>query len=297
MPAVPAVDELVASGTVTAAARPAVEIAVPDRGQAARRVIDALKRQFRAGRPAWKVAVLNALAAWPLASEVVDGEQLDYLIGGEAFDWRLLAGRLASDAADAGREAEIRAWLDDPDPSGGFGEAEFTRLLGVDKYRSHLNYLYGVTVERALLAAVEEEITKRRVASGQSATERARDEAYQRVYEGRREDLWAEFCAADLTYPRGRSGPSRDLLSLADMDAFTYWLFRRRLNRLDPARVASDTRKGLNQLERMRLAHERRLRARLLDYAVADVPPGERASADRRPRRAGPGVRARTRSS
>ncbi|MDP3768775.1 MAG: hypothetical protein Q8S13_12235 [Dehalococcoidia bacterium] len=294
-------DEPPAPGTVAAAARPPVEIAVPDGGQAgvaARRVVDALKKRLHAGGPAWKVAVLNAIAAWPLASEVVDGEKLDYLIGGEAFDWRLLAGRLAAAAGGAARETEVRAWLDDPDPSGGFEEAEFTRLLGVDKYRSHLNYLYGVTVERALLAAVEEEITKRRVASGQSATERARDEAYERLYEGRREALWADFCSEDSedkARPRGRSGPSHDLLSLADLDAFTYWLFKRRLRRLDPARVASDTRKGLNQLERMRLAHERRLRARLLDKAVAGVRPEEKNSTGRRPRHAGPAVRVRSR--
>jgi len=289
------VDEPSVPGTVAEAARTPVEIAVPDGGQAARRVVDALKKRLHAGGPAWKVAVLNALAAWPLASEVVDGEKLDYLIGGEAFDWRLLAGRLAAAAGDAARETEVRAWLDDPDPSGGFEEAEFTRLLGVDKYRSHLNYLYGVTVERALLAAVEEEITKRRVASGQSATERARDEAYERLYERRREALWADFCGEDKERPRGHSGPSHDLLSLADLDAFTYWLFKRRLKRLDPARVASDTRKGLNQLERMRLAHERRLRARLLDNAVAGVRPEEKNSTRRRPRHAGPAVRARTR--
>lgn len=288
-------DEPPAPGTVAEAARPPVEIAVPHGGQAARRVVDALKKRLHAGGPAWKVAVLDALAAWPLASEVVDGEKLDYLIGGEAFDWRLLAGRLAAAAGDAARETEVRAWLDDPDPSGGFEEAEFTRLLGVDKYRSHLNYLYGVTVERALLAAVEEEITKRRVASGQSATERARDEAYERLYEGRREALWADFCGEDKDRPRGRSGPSHDLLSLADLDAFTYWLFKRRLKRLDPARVASDTRKGLNQLERMRLAHERRLRARLLDNAVTGVRPEEKNSTERRPRHTRPASRVRSR--
>jgi hypothetical protein len=46
---------------------------------------------------------------------------------------------------------------------------------------------------------------------------------------------------------------------VAEEDAFTYWLFKRRVSRADPARVASDTRKGLRQLERIRQSHERRL--------------------------------------
>ena len=222
-------------------------------------VIAALRKRLGEADAGWKRALLEAIAAWPLANEAVDGERLDYLIGSEAFDWPLLAARLGRAIDSAIPEGALDAWLSDPDPTGGFAEAEFTRLLGVDKYRSHLNYLYGVTVEKALVAAVEQEITKRRVASGQPPTERARDEAYERLYEGRQEALWAEFRAEDNNSARGRHGPKRDQLSLGDVDAFTYWLFKRRMKRSDPARVASDTRKGLTQYERMRQAHERRL--------------------------------------
>jgi hypothetical protein len=215
----------------------------------------------------WKAAVLEAIASWPLAAEPVNGQRLDYLIAGEAFDWRLLAARLAGALGGALQGEAIADWLEDPDPAGGLEEAEFTRLLGVDKYRSHLNYLYGVTVERALLAAAEEEITKRRVAWGAPPSERARDEAYERLYEARLDALWAEFRAEGGGGPRG-AGPERNQVSLGDLDAFTYWLFKRRMKRFDPARVASDTRKGLLQLDRMRQANLRRLRARLEEKAV-----------------------------
>ena len=256
------------------AVKPPVEVVhVPDaaKSREAAKVIAALKKRLRQPECDWKTALLEAMAQWPLAGEDAGGQHFDYLTGGEAFDWRLLAIRFARAVGDALPHAAFEAWLNDPDPAGGFAEAEFTRLLGVEKYRSHLNYFYGVTVERALLAAVEAEITKRRVALGVSATERSRDEAFERLYEALYEALWPEFCAEDKERERGKSGPKRDQASLADMDAFTYWLFKRRMKRMDPARLASDTRKGLTQLERMRTAHERRLRARLAEKAVPDV--------------------------
>jgi hypothetical protein len=39
---------------------------------------------------------------------------------------------------------------------------------------------------------------------------------------------------------------------LSDLHEFTYWLFKHRVNNSDPARVASDTRKGLAMLSRLR---------------------------------------------
>ena len=47
-------------------------------------------------------------------------------------------------------------------------------------------------------------------------------------------------------------------LTLIESDAFTYWLFKRRFKLSEPARLASDTRKALEQLAGMRVAHRRR---------------------------------------
>ena len=41
----------------------------------------------------------------------------------------------------------------------------------------------------------------------------------------------------------------RDPLSLSDLKSFTYWGHKRRLNMWDPARVASDTNKGIKRLQ------------------------------------------------
>ena len=40
--------------------------------------------------------------------------------------------------------------------------------------------------------------------------------------------------------------------TLAEDNAFTYWLFKMRVGRSDAARTASDTRKGLRMLEELR---------------------------------------------
>ena len=208
----------------------------------------------------WRRVVLETIGEWPLANEEVGGQQCVYLLAGEAFDWRLLAERLIEGAEFAPPIDAWQDWITSPDLFAGHGEAEFRRLLGVDKYRGMLSYFYGVTVEQALLAAAEEEITKRRVASGREPTESSREEAYERLYGGRHEPLWNEFREEQSVEPARPGRRHRDEHSLADSDAFTYWLFKRRMDRSDPARVASDTRKGLAQLERMRVGHERRLR-------------------------------------
>jgi len=232
-------------------------------------VLAALRRRVRCPDDDWKRALLEAIAAWPLATEIVDGVRLDYLIGGEAFDWRLLAARLGLALNGTIDPNSLSGWLSETDPSGGFSDVEFIRLLGAEKHRGHLSFLYGVVVERALLAAIEQEVTKRRVASGQPPTELARDEAFERLYEGTHESLWGEFLAEEKGRDRGHHGPKHEHLSLGDFDALTYWLFKRRLKQSEPARVASDTRKGINHLEHMRAANDRRLRTLMTEGSFA----------------------------
>jgi hypothetical protein len=206
----------------------------------------------------WELAVLETIGQWPESSEDVSGKIFTYLIGGEAFDWRLLANRILQSVKSGPPPAEWYAWLDSPDLFAGFGEPKFMRTLGVDKSRGSLSYFYGVTVEQGLIVAAREEIAKRSVASGRAPTDDRCDDVYARLYGNDCEGLWDEFCSdAGLSKTSGASLNPPEL-SLGQDDGFIYWLFKRRMDRSDPARVASDTRKGLGQLERMRQSHERR---------------------------------------
>src|SRR5687768_8958306 len=63
----------------------------------ARRIIADLKRSVAAGETHWFFALMQAVREWPLAQEHVGEREYHYLIGGEAFDWLLLAERLCDE--------------------------------------------------------------------------------------------------------------------------------------------------------------------------------------------------------
>ena len=206
----------------------------------------------------WKLSVLETIAKWPLANENVAGEQLDYLIGGEAFDWRLLAQRLLNECGTVIESETWWEWLSDPVLFAGFEEPEFMRLVGVDKFRSHLSYFYGITVEQSLIVAVEDEIIHRRVGDGRQLNDHSLELAYETLYGNTRDQLWEVFKLEVGMKPLREGWRHRDEHSIASEDAFTYWLFKLRMEQSDPARIASDTRKGLAKLERMRQNNVRR---------------------------------------
>ena len=214
----------------------------------------------------WRRALLETMAQWPLPQESVNGRRHVYLIGGEAFDWHALAERLMEACCQKVPPVEREEMLAGAGLPRGMMDDELKRALGVDKYRGHLNYVYGVTVEQALQVAVQEEICKRHAGNGYAPGEEQCERAYDQLYGKRLIDLWAEFreespdwlANGDAVSGGASAGRARSQC-VADGDAFTYWLFKRRLEKADPARVASDTRKGLRQLEKMRRSHERRL--------------------------------------
>ena len=67
---------------ITRASRPATELLVE------------LEMNLIARPDDWKLLVLETVGQWPESSEVIDDQPLSYLLGGEAFDWRLLARRI-----------------------------------------------------------------------------------------------------------------------------------------------------------------------------------------------------------
>jgi len=67
------------------------------------------------------------------------------------------------------------------------------------------------------------------------------DEAYRRVYGVDQATLLREF-RKQKGYPQLKS------IDLDELDEFTYWLFKRRVERADKSCVASDTKKALGRL-------------------------------------------------
>jgi hypothetical protein len=213
--------------------------------------VDFLRESVAAGEH-WYLALLKTMARWPQAEEVIDGRSYRYLIGGEAFDWLVLAERLLDELDDQVGIEERDNLLFHGHPPLEIDEDEFQSLLGTPKYQAYLNYLYGVVVEEALHLAIEEELLKEGHAHVWSAGTREGETVFQRLYGRGQAELLAEF------HKERKLEPS-DRMELAEYKEFTYWLFKYRVRTQEGARIASDTRKGLVTLSKLETALRRRL--------------------------------------
>ena len=202
-------------------------------------------RESIAGGNHWFTALLESIALWTLPEETYKDRTYRYLVGGEAFDWLLLSERLLSEVKGLVPQEEVIDLLFHARLPVQMTDEEFKELIGASKYSAQLNYFYGVTVEEALVLAVEGEVRKEQVARGISEGEELGEEVCQRLYGASRHELLTRF-RKEKGYARGRS------IQFHELKEFTYWLFKFRVNNSDKARIASDTAKGLKELERQR---------------------------------------------
>ena len=227
-------------------------------------LIEAYRHTVRTGH-AWFPALLDTMAAWDVPHEVVDDREYRYLVGGEAFDWLVLAERICN-AVEADHllpTDEVDALLLDermPEP---LTEEAFKQALGPAKYRAHLNYVYGVLVEEALQLTVEQRSQKERGTLMMAHDPRIESDIFHRIYGAARRQLLREFRTT-------QDRPMTNRLSLTEHKEFTYWLFKRRVGSQEPARVASDTRQGMLMLHR--LQELKRLRDRRPPRGATPVP-------------------------
>lgn len=218
-----------------------VEAVLPPECQEA---LGRLRAGIIAGRP-WVEVLLEAIGLWTAPQEVRHGKLSRYLIAEEAFDLFHLAERLCEEVDGliplAEREELFRGRQFPP----GLSEQRVKSLVGSVKYRSYLNYWYGVTVEQGLQAAVRGEIRKERLSRGVVSRARIASQALARIYGEPHALLVEQFLAWEGSGDQGAKGSF-------EAREFTYWLFKQRLQRSEKARVASDTRKALLWLQRHR---------------------------------------------
>jgi hypothetical protein len=185
------------------------------------------------------------MALWTLPEEVYQEQYHRYLLDGEAFDWLLLAERLLAEVDGLVPEEEKKELLFSGDVSRSLTDGEFKSLLGPQKYSAYLNYWYGVVVEEAVIQSVEEDERKRLHSGGRRVSLEVTDQAFRHVYGLEREELLRQF--------REEKGyPESPTLTQTEAKEFTYWLFKYRLIHGEGERVASDTRKGILFLQKMR---------------------------------------------
>lgn len=197
-----------------------------------------LRRAVQQGEP-WYPALLDAIGLWEEPRERFRGDDLEYLVAGEALDFLLLAGRLCREVEDLIPHEELAALLFEGEPPTVLPAGEFRERIGPLKYRCFLNFFYGITVEEALFFVHEEEARRHRVVPNSRFD---LDVVYQDLYGASEAELLGDFLNRRLG-----STPSLDVQQLK---AFTYFLFKRRLAYCLPPRVASDTKRGLAELRR-----------------------------------------------
>ena len=211
-------------------------------GTAEREAIEHLRSALLEGDD-WPTAILRAISLWSLPEETYKGARFNYFIGGEAFDWLALAQRLSYEVEDLIPSDELEELLFAGRFPSAFNMEDFKDLLGAEKYRGYLNFLYGVEVESALLQAVVSEIEKRFYANGHQYPVNHADEAHFRIYRTSEHELLE-------SYREEKSLSDTDSFTVTEQKEFTYWLFKRRLKVSDKAKIASDTRKGLSFLQK-----------------------------------------------
>ncbi len=205
--------------------------------------LEHLHKAIVEGKP-WFIALLETIGLWEKAEEDFQGRHYRYLIDGEAFDWLLLAERLCEEIGEVIPEGEKEALLFEGKPPMEITREEFHKLLGNAKYRAYLNYFYGVTVEEALQTTMAVQVRKERQGQGTREQE-IQDIVNRRLYGASEKELLERF-EKEKGYAQRRS------LDLSQRKEFTYWLFKHRLQLWDKARVASDTKRGLEFLRRQR---------------------------------------------
>jgi len=189
----------------------------------------------------WYIALLEAIGLWAKAEENHNGRIYRYLIAGEAFDWLVLAERLCQAVDGLLPNNEKNAFLFYGKPPLNLSIDKFKELIGSSKYHQYLNYFYGVTVEEALILAVQEEVRKEWRTLGYENKHDTTSEVYRRIYGATKAALLKRF-RREKGYPQLRS------ISLTELKEFTYWLSKYRLEHCEKAKVASDTKKALEQL-------------------------------------------------
>jgi len=202
--------------------------------------IKGLKSSIAEGKN-WYTAVLEAIRIWSSPEEHYKGRHYQYLVDNEAFDWLVLAERLCEELDGLISEKERTSLLFFGIPPIELSKDEFKNLIGASKYKTYLNYFYGILVEEFLVLAVIEEIRKIRRVSGLNNDNGVVDEAYQRIYGANQFTLLKQF-RKERHYPQLRA------TRLNELNDFTYWLFKYRIKTGDKSCVASDTKKALTRL-------------------------------------------------
>jgi hypothetical protein len=190
----------------------------------------------------WYISLLETINLWKSSDEIYQGRHYRYILDDAALDYLLLAERICDAANGKIPDSERMSLLLHNQPPVEVSREQFHVIIGDLRYHQYLNYFYGVTIERALILAVQAEVRKERRGAGLAKEEDTNSEAYKRVYGDTETNLLAIF-RKEKHYRKLKS------VSLDELKEFTFWLFKFRLAHSEKPKVASDTKKALDWVQ------------------------------------------------
>tara|TARA_Y100000590_G_scaffold117723_1_gene134641 strand:+ start:45709 stop:46464 length:756 start_codon:yes stop_codon:yes gene_type:complete len=199
----------------------------------------------------WQVNILNEISGWDFSNK--KQEHLEYLIFGEALDWKLLA-EIISYNKNGFIDDKLYKWLNFSDPLGGFNHLQIKEFTNQKVYDSIISFYYGVIVERSLIIDTQEKYYKKNIGAGIPPNEDFCDnvftDLYNLTYSNLREDYNKNF-----SFNRN----NKSAFFLYDENKFTYWLFKIRILNSQPEKLASDTKRGLDRLLNIKNNHFKKI--------------------------------------
>jgi len=195
----------------------------------------------------YQINILSMIRLWKINKK----SHYDYLVGNEALNWKRLAVQILNNIKiKENLLIEIYQWLSIPEIYSGLSELKFRQLIGFEKYTSYLSYFYGVLIERSILCYVERENYKKRISNGKS-TVNVLNVSYEHIYGFSFLHLYEEYCKKSAILNKKHYEH--------DDENFTYYCFKKRIQDSEPAKLASDTKKGTIFLQELMRSEEKRL--------------------------------------
>ena len=183
---------------------------------------------------------LKIIGHWPLKSEIIDGIEYQYWINDEAFNWYLLASRIIFSVKDEQNIKKLDHFLSTVHFLPGSDQRIMINLFPPDKYRAHLNFIYGVILEEVIICFNEME--KNKDVLNQFNVTDSINLVYLNLY-------GMDYTEFIRLYEFETKTKLDQFDTLHSYYNFLYWSWKYRLKKSTPEKIAYDSQSGINFLE------------------------------------------------
>ena len=182
---------------------------------------------------------LKIIGHWPLKSEIIGDIDYQYWINDEAFNWYLLASRIIFSVKDEQNIKKLDHFLSTVHFLPGSDQRIMINLFPPDKYRAHLNFIYGVILEEVIICFNEME--KNKDVLNQFNVTDSINLVYLNLY-------GMDYTEFIRLYEFETKTKLDQFDTLHSYYNFLYWSWKYRLKKSTPEKIAYDSQSGINFL-------------------------------------------------